>query len=111
VNKKGFGLITVLIVVVLFSYFSISIVQNKNLNSKIDQLKFLDLQSQIYLKNIKTYILNHNATQIANYKPTDKLFRFQIIKDDTQNTTIYHIYIKGKNGIPISIYDKVTIQH
>ena len=106
-NKKGFGLISALVLLVIFSFLSINIIQNQNYSSKIDTLKYLKLQSKIYMYNVKEFIRKNNYKQISNYKLNDNRFLLEIKKEDLNNSTKYHIYIKTNNDIPISTYENI----
>lgn len=98
--KKSFALLSTLIVLVIFSYLSINIIQNKTYSSQINKLKYLEIQGQIHLKYIKQNILNN---PIIN----DNRFDLKIYQDLNKTNTIYHIYLKTKDDSHISFYEKI----
>jgi hypothetical protein len=94
--KKAFSLLTVLIVVILFSFLSIKIVQNQTFSSNIDKLKYLELQGKIHLKDIEDFLQNNS---IENYTLNDT--RYEL--DYTINGNKIHIYLNAKNA-PVRLY-------
>jgi hypothetical protein len=100
--KKSFGLLSVLILLIIFSFLSINIIQNQNFSSQIDRLKYLQLQALIYMKNIKNNI---------SYNPNDKRFKIKITSEDINNTaTKYNIYISNEEN-HISLYDNIILNN
>ena len=106
-SKKGFGLISVLILLVIFSFLSINIVQNQTYSSKIDTLKYLNLQANIHMYSIKKFILNNDEETIDSYKLNDERFYLEIKKEDINETIKYHIYLKTKDNSHISSYESI----
>jgi len=107
VSKKAFGLLSVLILVLIFSYLSISIIQNHTLSSKIDTIKYLHLQANIHMFKIKKYITTHNNSQINNYILADDRFILTVhINDINISTKIYHIHLKNEENT-INIYENI----
>ncbi|MBI3874239.1 MAG: hypothetical protein HY307_04490 [Arcobacter sp.] len=107
-SKGGFSLLTTLIVMTVFAYLSISIIQNQAFSSQIDKLKYLEIQSKIHLQNYEKYILTHQKDEILQYKPDDNRFNFKILVEDINGSLEkdYHIYIQSKND-NVSMYQKV----
>ena len=94
--KKSFSLFITIILVSLFSYLSLSILETKNISSNIDTLKYLHLQAQIHLEYIKNYIKIHSQNEIESFILNDNRFYTNIIKQNENNQTIYNITIKAK---------------
>ena len=107
-NKKSFGLITTIILVVIFSFISIIIVQNKIFSNRIDKLKYLELQANIYMLNIKQYIKTHTVSEIKNYTLSDKRYNLKIKEDTNSSINKFHIYISTKDQTHISLYNFVS---
>jgi len=100
--KKSFGLLSVLILLVIFSFLSLSIIQNKNFSSQIDRLKYLQLQASIYMNNIKNNL---------SYNPRDNRFDITINQEDiNSSSTKYHIYITNTQN-HITLYDTKIIDN
>ena len=62
-TKKAYALLSALILIVIFSYLSIKIVQNNYFANKINHLKYIELQAKIYLKRED---LNHTGAHKVN---------------------------------------------
>jgi ribonuclease HIII len=95
---RSFALLSTIVLVVIFSYLSINIIQNKSYNNQINKEKYLEIQGQIHLKQIIKNI-NHN--------PNIQDDRFVFDKYEDNNS--YHIYIKSKDILDahISLYQKI----
>ena len=106
-SKKGFGLISVLVLLVTFSFLSINILQNKAYSSKIDRLKYLSLQATIYMYNVKQFIIKNDDYEINNFKLEDERFSLDIKKEDLDDKFKYHIYIKTADNTKVSNYGSV----
>jgi len=96
-NKKSFVLLATLIFVSLLMIYSLIIVENKNLSSNLNKLKYLHLQAKIHMKIVKQKIKNNQ--QPENIILDDDRFLLNIIKTDN----IYTISIKSKSE-PIRLY-------
>ena len=105
--KKGFGLLSVLVLLIIFSFLSINIIQNNNFSSNIDKLKYLHLQANIHIVNIKKYIINHTNSDINNFILNDNRFDLRIDSEDINSSKKYHIHLKTVDEMHISIYDNV----
>ena len=102
-QKRAYALLSALILLVIFSYLSIKIVQNNSFSNKINHLKYLELQAQIYLKNIKQNIQSNPTLD-------DNRFILDIQREDFNIThSIYHIYLKTTDDSHVSLYDKVIV--
>ncbi|HIP13210.1 MAG TPA: hypothetical protein EYG97_01935 [Arcobacter sp.] len=107
-SKKGFGLISVLILLVVFSFLSVNIVQSQAYSSKIDTLKYLSLQANIHMYTVKQFIIENDDVGIDNFKLDDERFSLDIKKEDLTDTSKYHIYIKTVDDTKVSNYDSVV---
>ena len=109
-QKRGFLLLSVIILLVTFSYLSISIIQNQTFSSQIDKLKYLEIQAKIHMGKIEKYINEtNNELEILNYKLNDERFDLKIKSEqrDTNSSQItYHITVKSKDE-PVTLYKKV----
>ncbi|MCI0500735.1 MAG: hypothetical protein L0Y61_03170 [Epsilonproteobacteria bacterium] len=109
-QKRGFLLLSVIILMVTFSYLSISIIQNQTFSSQIDKLKYLEIQAKIHMGKIEKYINEtNNELEILNYKLEDERFDCQIKSEqlDTNSSQItYHIMVKSKDE-PVTLYKNI----
>ena len=102
-KKKSFALLTTLFLLIIFSYLSINIVQNRTYKNQINIHKYMYIQALIHIKYIKKHILN------TPIDIKDDRFILKIIKDINNTNTTYHIYLKSKKDLNahISMYEKV----
>jgi len=109
-QKRGFLLLSVIILMVTFSYLSISIIQNQTFSSQIDKLKYLAIQAKIHMDKVENFIdKTNNELEILNYKLGDERFDLKIKSEqqDTNSSQItYHITVKSKDE-PVTLYKKI----
>jgi len=106
--KKSFALITTIVLVILFSFISIRMVETNLLSSNLNKLKYLHLQATVHIDTIKEYIKTHNHTDILEYKNkwNDNRFLIEIIQDDT-NSSIYFTSIETRDNSHIRLSQKI----
>ena len=107
-NKKSFGLLSTIILIVIFSFTSIAIIQNKTFSNRIDRLKYLELQANIYMLNVKQYIKTHTINEIKNYTLNDKRYNLEIKEDTNSSINKFHIFISTKDETHIKIYKFIS---
>jgi len=111
-KKRGFLILSVIILMVTFSYLSIQIIQNQTFSSQIDKLKYLEIQAKIYMTKYEKYIMqNNNEGLILNYKTVDERFDCKVESEHLHDAngseiTNYHITIKAKDE-PVTLYKKI----
>jgi len=105
-KTKAFILISSLFILVLFSYLSINIIQNNSYQSKINILKYYEIQSLVHLRYIKQQLLLHIPINKININ--DNRFDINIISFESNSSLKYDIYISSKTN-HISIYDTLSL--
>ena len=88
--KKSFILLSTLFILIIFSYLSVTIIQNQAYSDKINTLKYYEIQALIHLKYIKQKLKNN--IPINKISINDNKYTLHIIKKDTY----YFINIKHK---------------
>jgi hypothetical protein len=103
-NKKGFILIsTLLLISVLFGYVY-AIKQTDIFQSNLNTLKYMNHQAQIQLDAVKNYIIQTQNPQIENYILDDDRFDLEILFTNEDGDTKYYITIEPKqDNIPIRL--------
>lgn len=106
--KKSFALLTTLLLLIIFSFLSISIVETNLLGSNLNKLKYLHLQATIYEDDIIKYINTHKNEEIKDFvsRWNDTRFTIDITNDDT-NSSIYYISIKTNDDSHIRLSQKI----
>lgn len=106
--NKAFILLTSLFILILFSFLSINIIQNKSYSSKIDTIKYYEIQARIHMKFIHEK-LKHNIS-IQNIDINDSRYNFSISKIKHSNNNIsYNIYLQHKIE-HISLYSNLSLK-
>lgn len=111
-QKRGFLLLSVIVLLVTFSYFSIQILQNQTFSFQIDKLKYLEIQGKIHMDKVETYIKKtNNELEILSYHIADERFDFKIESEhleDANGSQIinYHITIKAKDE-PVTLCKEI----
>ena len=106
--KKSFALLTTILLVIVFSFISIRIVETNLLSSNLNKLKYLHLQATIYMDYLIDYIPTHTEIEILNL-PTmlnDERFVIKITKDDS-NSSVYYTSIETSENSHIRLSQKI----
>ncbi len=112
-HKKGYLILSVIFLMLAFSYYSIQIIQNQTFLTQIDKLKYLEIQAKINMDKIEKYIYEtNNEGLILNYKINDERFEYKIESEHLQDLNgsqliNYHITVKSKDEA-ITLYKMVT---
>jgi len=106
-NKKSFALFITIFMVVLFGLLSYKIVENNIFSSNLNKLKYLHLQANIHLQNIKEYISLHNTQEIEDFKLNDDRYILKIVPKNENSTTVYYISLETLGDTPIRLSHKV----
>jgi len=106
--KKSFALLTTILLVILFSFLSIRMVETNLMSSNLNKLKYLHLQSTIHMDTIIEYVKTHTNEEITEYKSTWNDDRFSImITTDESNSSIYYISIEISDESHIRLSQKI----
>lgn len=106
--KPAYALLITMFLVILFGIFSFSIVQNNTFSTNLNNLKYLHLQSKIYMDNIVLFIKNSTPEEISNFELNDNRFETKIIKNtDENNITKYHISIQTIDDTPVRLNQSI----
>ncbi len=106
--KKSFALLTTILLVILFSFISIRMVETNLLSSNLNKLKYLHLQATIHIDTIIEYVQTHTNEEIIDYQNSwnDEQFSISIIKEDS-NSSIYYISIETVDESHIRLSQKI----
>lgn len=106
--KKSFALLTTIVLVVLFSFISIRLVETELLSSNLNTLKYLHLQANIHIDKINEYVKTHDDIQIKNFKDSwsDDRFEIDIVKDEN-NSSIYYTSINTVDQSHVRLSQKI----
>ena len=105
--KKSFVLIFTIFLSLLFSVYSLSILENNTIYSNLNKLKYLHLQAKIHIDYIIEQIKNTQDIDITNLTLNDDRFSLGIIEKNDENLT-YYISIKTIDNTPIRLSEVIT---
>jgi len=106
--KKSFVLLTTILLVVLFSFLSIAIVEKDLFRTNMNRLKYLHLQANIHIDTINTFVKTHNNFEILEYQNNWNDTRFSInIVNDEKNSSVYYTSIETVNNSHIRLSQKI----
>lgn len=105
--KKSFTLLIVTILITLFSYISILILQTKSLKNVNLQNQYLYVQAKNYKNFLKELLLSKDLTNINHLKIEDDIFDIYAKINFQNNAYKIDIFVKAKN-YNISIYESLT---
>ena len=106
--KKSFALLTTILLVILFSFVSIRMVETNVMSSNLNKLKYLHLQANIHKDTIIEYIKTHTDEEIIEYENSwnNEQFSIMITKDES-NSSIYYISIESSDESHIRLSQKI----
>jgi len=106
--KKSFALLTTILLVILFSFLSIRMVETNLMSSNLNKLKYLHLQATIHIDGIIEYVKTHTDVEITEYQNewNDEQFSITISKDES-NSSIYYTSIETIDESHIRLSQKI----
>ena len=108
-KKSAYALLITMFLVVLFSLFSISIIENNSFSQNLNKLKYLHLQAQIHIDNIIVFIKNSTPEDIESFNLDDNRFKTKIIKNiDEHNLTKYYITIQTVDDTTVRLSQSIV---
>lgn len=105
--KKSYTLFISIILITLFSFLAISILETKALRSSNLSNQYLYIQGKNHLEFFKKYIIDSDLKDITSLEIKDDFFNI-IAKIEQKNSTfIIDIFVKAKD-YDISLYEQIT---
>ncbi|MEA2049474.1 MAG: hypothetical protein U9O56_01885 [Campylobacterota bacterium] len=104
-NKNGFILVFTISLLVVFSIYSISIIETRTISSNINKLKYLHLQANIHLLKIKNKILNN--IDIEDISLSDDRFSLEIVENIDINNSYYNVSIETLDDTHIRLSELI----
>ena len=89
-------MITTLLLVVMFSYLSISLIQTKSFSQKLNELKYLHLQAKIHMDSLEG-LSKDDLDSLSQGDDIDKYIkdpRYNMSVSTDQNQTKYFIVVE-----------------
>jgi hypothetical protein len=105
--RKAYSLLISIILITVFSYLAISILQTKSLRSENITNQYLYIQGKNHLEFFKDFIKNSKLEGINHLKIYDDLFDIYAKIEKKDSIFEIDIFVKAKD-YDISLYEKIT---
>ena len=107
-QKRSFILIVTIFLVISFSIYSLTIIENSTIASNLNKLKYLHLQATIHMSYIKNLLSSSDNINIDNVVLNDNRYELSIKEIIDINKTNYYISIKTKDDTPIRLSELIV---
>jgi len=108
--KKSFVLLTTILLVVVFSFLSLRMVETNLLSSNLNTLKYLHFEATKHRDILVSYIKNHTDEEIKEYARTftlnDNRFKASILQEDAESS-VYYLSIETVDDSHIRLSQKI----
>ncbi|MGB3751348.1 MAG: hypothetical protein WA945_07240 [Arcobacteraceae bacterium] len=108
--KKSFVLLSTILLVVVFSFLSLRMVETNLLSSNLNTHKYLHFEAIKHRDTIITYIKEHENDDIESYTNSlslvDNRFEIELRKDEEENS-VYYLSIKTVDDSHIRLSQKI----
>jgi len=106
--KKSFALLTTILLIFVFTFISIRVVETNLLSSNLNTLKYLHLQASIHSDTINEFVKMHTSSEIQDFEDnwSNNRFEIQITPDDT-NSSVYYTSIETIDNSHIRLSQKI----
>lgn len=105
--KKAYTLLISIILITIFSYLAVSILETKSLRSANLSNQYLYIQGKNHLDFLKTYINSINITDIKNFEIKDDLFNIYAKIEKKDSIFVINMFVKAKD-FDISLHEQFT---
>jgi hypothetical protein len=105
--KKSYTLLITLVLITVFSFLAISILETKALRSSNLSNQYLYIQGKNHLDFFKKYIIDSDLKDIIHLEIKDELFNINAKIEQKESTFIINIFIKAKD-YDISLYEQIN---
>ena len=103
--KKSYTLLISIVLITIFSFLAISILETKALRSSNLSNQYLYIQGKNHLDFFKSYIKSVDLTDISNLEIKDDFFNIYAKVEKKDSTFVVDIFVKEKNH-DISLYER-----
>ena len=105
--KKSYTLLISIVLLTIFSYLSISILETKSLRSTNLSNQYLYIQGKNHLEFFKSYIKDLELKNISHLEIKDDLFDIYAKIEEKESIFTINIFVKAKD-YDISLYEQIT---
>ena len=105
--KKSYTLLISIVLITIFSYLSISILETKSLRTTNLSNQYLYIQGKNHLEFFKSYIKSIDLIDISQIEIKDDFFDIYAKIEKKDSIFTIEIFVKAKD-YDISLYEKIT---
>ena len=105
--KKSYTLLITIVLITIFSFLAISILETKSLRSSNLSNQYLYIQGKNHLDFFKSYIKTIDLEDISNLEIKDDFFDIYAKIEKNNSIFTIDIFVKAKD-YDISLYEQVT---
>ena len=105
--KKSYTLLISIVLITIFSYLAISILETKSLRTTNLSNQYLYIQGKNHLEFFKSYIKSIDLIDISQIEIKDDFFDIYAKKEKKDSIFTIEIFVKAKD-YDISLYEKIT---
>ncbi len=108
-KKSAYALFITMFLVILFSIYSLSIIENNTFSQRLNHLKYLHLQAKIYMDNMTQFIDNSTENEIESFILDDDRYQIKILKImNDENITNYIVSIETTDDTPLRLSKSIV---
>lgn len=107
--KKSYTLLITIVLITLFSYLAVSILETKSLKSINSSNQYLYIQGNNHKEFFKDYLQSINLTGINHLEIEDEIFEIIAKIENKDSIFTIDIFVKAKD-YDVSIYEKLIIK-
>ena len=104
--KKSYTLLITIVLITLFSFLAISILQTKSLRAENLTNQYLYIQAKNHKNFLKDYLRNIDLEGITSFEVEDKIFNIYAKIEKNNSIFTIDIFVKAKE-FNISLYERV----
>ena len=104
--KKAYTLLITIILITIFSYLAVSILQTKSLRNENLTNQYLYIQAKNHKNFLKDYLKSMDLNGINSFEIKDDLFNIYAKIEKNNSIFTIEIFVKAKE-YDISLYEKV----
>ena len=105
--KKSYTLLISIVLITIFSYLAISILETKSLRSTNLSNQYLYIQGKNHLDFFKSYIKGIDLTDTSHLEIKDDFFDIYAKIEKKESIFVINIFVKAKD-YDISLYERIT---
>ena len=104
--KKSYTLLITIILITIFSYLAVSILQTKSLRNENLTNQYLYIQAKNHKNFLKDYLKNVDLNGINSFEIKDDIFDIYAKIEKNNSIFTIEIFVKAKK-YDISLYEKI----